>query len=147
MPTHLLLFQAIIVTIVSCIILFMPTVSTAYWILTAISAQIYLIMYICMFVSAIRLRYTHPHIPRVYKIPHPHKGIWVVASIGLLASVFGIGIGFVPPSQLDTGSLIIYEGFLVIGLSIMMAIPLVIYQFRKPSWVPGESRLHNNEAQ
>lgn len=135
MPTHLLLFQAIIVTIVSFIILYMPTVSTAYWILTAISAQIYLIMYIFMFISAIRLRYTHPHIPRVYKIPHPHKGIWFVASLGLAASIFAICIGFVPPTQLATGSRIVYQSLLFFGLIIMIAIPLIIYQFKKPSWI------------
>jgi len=135
MPTHLLLFQAIIVTIVSFIILYMPTVSTSYWIMTAMSAQIYLIMYIFMFISAIRLRYTHPHIPRVYKIPHPHKGIWLVACLGILASIFAILIGFVPPTLLPTGSTIIYFCLLFFTLVIMSAIPLIIYQFKKPSWV------------
>ncbi len=135
MPTHLLLFQAIIVTISSFVIIYMPTLSTAYWILTAISAQMYLIMYIFMFIAAIRLRYSHPHIPRIYRIPHPHKGIWFVSSLGMLASIFAIGIGFVPPTQLDTGSHLIYDSFLGFGLLIMIAIPLIIYQFRKPSWV------------
>ncbi|QVL57072.1 MAG: amino acid permease [Simkaniaceae bacterium] len=135
MPTHLLLLQAIIVTIVSFIILYMPTISTSYWILTAISAQIYLIMYIFMFISAIRLRYTHAHVPRVYKIPHPHKGIWFVASLGMLASIFAIIIGFVPPTQLATGSRLVYHALLFFGLLVMIAIPLIIYQFKKPSWV------------
>lgn len=135
MPTHLLLFQAIIVTIISFVIIFMPTLSTAYWILTAISAQMYLIMYIFMFIAAIRLRYSHPHVPRVYRIPHPHKGIWLVSSLGMIASVFGIAIGFVPPSQLETGSHLVYDGLLIIGLLVMTTIPLVIYQFKKPSWV------------
>ena len=146
MPTHLLLFQAIIVTAASFVINFMPTISTAYWILTAISAQMYLIMYILMFIAAIRLRYSHPHVPRIYRIPHPHKGIWIVSSVGLLASIFAICIGFVPPAVLDTGSLIIYDGFLVVGLVLMMAIPLTIYQFRKPSWVPETSHLHKKTS-
>lgn len=135
MPTHLLLFQAIIVTIVSFIILYMPTISTSYWIMTAMSAQIYLIMYIFMFIAAIRLRYSHPHVPRVYKIPHPHKGIWFVSSLGILASIFAIIIGFVPPTQLTTGSSIIYFCLLFFTLVIMSAIPLIIYQFKKPSWI------------
>lgn len=141
-PTSLLLFQAIIVTIVSFIIIYMPTVSTAYWILTAMSAQIYLIMYILMFISAIVLRYTHPHIPRLYQIPHPHKGMWIVSSVGLIAALFAIFIGFIPPSQLDTGSLLSYDGLLILGLISMIAIPLLIFQFRKPSWIPSKSCLH-----
>lgn len=136
MPTHLLLFQAIIVTISSFVIIYMPTISTAYWILTAMSAQMYLIMYIFMFISAIRLRYSHPHVPRVYKIPLPHnKGMWLIASLGLAASIFAICIGFVPPSQLATGSRTIYHSLLFFGLLVMVAIPLIIYQCKKTSWI------------
>ena len=140
MPTHLLLFQAIIVTISSFIIVYMPTVSTAYWILSALSAQMYLIMYVFMFISAIRLRYTHPHVPRVYRIPHPHRGIWLVSCIGILASLFAIFIGFVPPLGFEIGNLFAYESLLIISLLVMVAIPLIIYQLRKPSWVPEKHR-------
>ena len=45
-PTNLLLFQAVIVTISSLVFLYMPTLSSSYWILSALSAQSYLIMYI-----------------------------------------------------------------------------------------------------
>lgn len=135
MPTHLLLLQAIIVTVSSFVILYMPSLSTSYWILSAISAQMYLIMYLFMFIAAIRLRYSHPHIPRIYKIPHPHKGIWLVSSVGMLASLFAIFIGFVPPTGFKIGSLFAYESFLIIGLIVMIAIPLIIYQCKKPSWI------------
>ncbi|MCB1106620.1 MAG: amino acid permease [Chlamydiia bacterium] len=136
MPTHLLLFQAIIVTISSFIIIYMPTISTAYWILSALSAQMYLIMYVFMFIAAIRLRYSHPHIPRIYRIPHPHKGIWVVSSVGIFASLFAIAIGFIPPAGFEIRSLFSYEAILIIGLLIMVMIPLGIYQLKKPSWIP-----------
>ena len=144
MPTHLLIGQALIVTLVSLVILSMPTVSTAYWILTAVSAQLYLMMYILMFISAIRLRYSHPHIPRIYRIPHPHKGMWIVASIGLFASFFAICIGFIPPAQLKTGNILIYEIFLILGLGIMIALPLIIYKLRKPHWLTEKSHLFEN---
>ena len=140
MPTRLLFFQAIIVTVVSFIILYMPTVSTAYWILTAISAQIYLIMYIFMFIAAIRLRYSHPHIPRVYKIPYSNKGIWSVSILGICASLFAIIIGFVPPTQLSTGNTIIYFSLLFFSLVIMSVVPLIIYALKKPSWL-----VHNDK--
>lgn len=140
MPTNLLLLQAIIVTIVSFIILYMPTASASYWILTVISAQMYLIMYVLMFISSIRLRYTHPHVPRIYRIPHPHKGIWFVASVGAIASLLALFIGYVPPSAFDIGNVYAYEAFLVISLIVMVTIPLIIYQFRKPSWIPKNHR-------
>lgn len=135
-PANLLTFQGIIMTFSSLVFLFMPNLSSSYWILSALSAQMYLVMYFMMFIAAVRLRYTMPHIPRAYKIPHPHKGMWLVAMIGIFSSLFAIVITFFPPSQLHVGNLIFYEGFLIIGLLIMIAIPLIIYQFRKPHWMP-----------
>lgn len=134
MPTNLLLFQAIIVTCAAVVLLLMPTASSAYWILTALSAQIYLVMYLTMFVAAISLRYTKPNVPRAYKIPHPHKGMWLVASLGIISSLFAIVITFLPPSQLHVGNLLFYELFLFIGLAVMIALPLIMHAFKKPEW-------------
>lgn len=133
-PTNLLLFQAIIVTISSFVFLTMPNLSSSYWILSALSTQIYLVMYIMMFLAAIRLRYSRPNVPRAYRIPHPHKGIWVVASLGILSSLFAIFLVFIPPAQINIGSVVFFESFLLIGLIVMIAIPLIISAFKKPRW-------------
>ncbi len=134
-PVNLLWFQGVIVSITSLVILQLPTISAAFWILSAMSAQIYLIMYILMFISAIRLRYTKPNVPRAYKVPYGSKGIWVFAILGIMACGFVILLGFFPPSQLNVGSLLFYELFLIIGLAIMVAIPFIIHAFRKPHWM------------
>jgi glutamate:GABA antiporter len=144
-PTHLLFFQGLIVSITSLVFLFMPNTSSAFWILTVLSAQSYLIMYIMMFISAIRLRYSKPNVPRVYKIPFPHKGIWLVSSMGIAASVFTITVGFIPPAHLEVGSPIFYKAFLGVGLVIMCVIPLIIYQFKKPSWYLSITRAHQEK--
>ncbi len=134
-PTNLLLFQAIIVSITSFIFLYMPSVSSAFWLLTALSAQSYLIMYILMFIAAIKLRYSKPHVPRAYRVPFKNnRGMWLFASLGILASVFAIALGFVPPSQLQVGNLFIYDLFLIVGLLLMCGIPLIIHTYRKPHW-------------
>jgi len=135
-PTNLLLFQAIIVTASSLVFLLMPSLSSSYWILSALSAQMYLVMYLMMFFAAIRLRYSKPLVPRAYKIPHPHKGMWFIASLGSFSSLFAIVITFFPPKGLDVGNLVFYESFLIGGLLLMMAIPLIIYQCKKPYWMP-----------
>jgi amino acid transporter len=59
MPKRLLLTQAIIVTCMSLVFILMPSVSSAFWILSAIVAQLYLIMYILLFAAAIKLRYKY----------------------------------------------------------------------------------------
>ncbi len=133
-PVNILLFQAIIVTIVSFVFIFMPNLSSAYWILTALSTQLYLIMYIFMFAAAIKLRYSHPKVPRAYKIPNPHKGIWFVSILGMIACLFGFFLVFIPPSQIEIGSIFLYETFLILGLLFMCGIPLIIHSFKKASW-------------
>ena len=134
-PTNLLLFQAIIVSIASLVILQLPTISAAFWILSAMTAQIYLLVYILMFISAIRLRYTKPHVPRAYKVPYGNKGIWFFSILGLIACIFVIALGFVPPIQINIGSLLFYELFLSIGLAIAIVLPLIIYALRKSHWI------------
>jgi amino acid transporter len=134
-PTHLLLFQAIIVSLAALVFLYMPTISSSYWILSALSAQSYLVMYIMMFISAVKLRYSKPKTPRPYRVPYGTKGIWFFSGLGIVSSLFAIMIGFIPPAQLQTGSLLFYEGFLILGLFVMCGIPLIIYQFRQPTWV------------
>lgn len=133
-PVNLLLFQALIVTASSFVILHMPTVSASFWILTALSAQSYLVMYILMFIAAIKLRYSKPHVPRAYRVPYANKGMWLFASFGILASSLAIIIGFVPPESLEVGSLEFYVGFLLLSNLLMIAFPLVLYKIKKPSW-------------
>lgn len=135
MPTNLLLFQAIIVTVSSFAFLQLPTVSSAFWILSALSAQTYLLMYILMFISAIRLRYIKPQVPRPYRVPYQFRGMWVLSLMGIIGSIFAIILAFVPPTQLDVGNIFFYEAFLIVGLLILAGIPLIIHQLRKPHWI------------
>lgn len=136
MPANLLFFQAVVVSIASLVFLFMPSASSAFWILSALSVQIYLVMYILMFLAAIKLRYSHPDITREYRIPYHMPGIWFVGSLGVISCTFAFLMGFIPPGQLQTGNIMFYEGFLLGGLFIMILIPYLIYKMRKPSWHP-----------
>ena len=133
-PINLLLFQGIIVTMASLVIILMPNLSSAYWVLTALSTQIYVLMYIFMFLAAIKLRYSHPSVPRAYKIPHPQKGMWIIATFGILSSIFCFFLLFIPPAQLVTGNIYTYELILLVGLFVMCGIPFILHRFRKPSW-------------
>lgn len=133
-PTRLLLFQAILVTIAALIFLYMPAVSSSFWILTALSAQSYLIMYILMFIAALRLRYTKPKVERPYRVPFKQPGMWALCIMGIFACCFAILLCFVPPANIVIRSTFRYVAFLVVGLFIMIAIPHCIHFQRKPHW-------------
>ena len=134
MPTRLLITQAIFVSVLSLIFVFMPTVSSAFWILSAIVAQLYLVMYILLFAAAIKLRYKNPNTQRPYKIPGGKVGIWIVSGVGTIASVFAMIIGFFPPAQIETGNVVFYVLFLVLGVIVACFTPSIILLFQKPHW-------------
>ncbi len=134
MPKRLLMVQAIFVSLLSLVFVFMPTVSAAFWILSAIVAQLYLVMYILLFAAAIKLRYKRPKVERPYKIPGGKLGIWIVAGVGLVSSVFTMIIGFFPPSQIETGSVLFYVLFLVLAVVLACCAPSIILLFQKPDW-------------
>lgn len=133
-PMRLLILQAIIVSIFSLVFLLMPNLSSAFWILTAMIAQVYLIMYILMFAAAIKLRYKLPRLERPYKIPGGTLGIWTVSGFGILSSIFAIFIGFFPPSQIQTGNIFFYVFFLILSILLTCIAPWIILFFKKPSW-------------
>ncbi len=133
-PVNLLTFQAIIVSFASLAFFILPNASSAFWILSAISAQLYLIMYFLMFITAIRLRYTQPKEIRPYRVPFGKFGIWFFSCLGALGCVVAFCVCFIPPNQLDVGNLFVYESFLIITLAVMCIIPYWIYRVRHPGW-------------
>lgn len=137
--THILWIQGAIVTVISLVYLLMPTISSAFFLLTALTAILYLIMYGMLYAAAIRLRYSQPNVERTYKVPGGNKGMWLVAGIGFLAVIFAMVVGFFPPAQLKIGSPTFYVVFLIVGTIIFVAAPMIINALKKPSWMPKES--------
>ena len=135
MPVNIMLVQGVIVTLFSLVFFLMPTVNTSYWILTALAAQLYLYMYALMFISAIILKIKKPKTKRPFKVPGGNLGMYIIAGLGFLGSLFCIGIGFVPPSDLlDTGSLWLYESVLIGGSLLLGLPPLFFISKKKASW-------------
>jgi len=129
-PVAILIFQGILFSFIASAFLFMPNVSSSYWILSDLTAQLALLVYVFMFSAAIKLRYKHPTQKRQYRIPG-RFGMWITAGIGLITCLGALVLGFIPPEQVDVGNIGIYEAFLVIGLLLFGGAPLLIYQRAK----------------
>lgn len=135
MPVALLIFQACIVSILSLLFVFMPSLNTAYWVLVILVAQIYLLMYLLMFAAAIKLRYKKPSVFRAYRVPGGNVGMWIVSSLGILSSLFALVFSFFPPEQIVVGNTFLYIASLVVALILVCLTPTIILFFRKPSWL------------
>ena len=132
MPTRILILQASISSVLSLVIFFMPTISGAFWIMSALTAQLYMIMYLFMFAAAIKLRYSRADVPRPYQIPGGRAGMWFVAGIAFLTSLLAIAVGFIPTGNVraeGTHAVILYIAFLLFGSLFFMAVPLILYHW------------------
>jgi amino acid transporter len=128
---HILATQAVVITLIALLYAFIPTVSSAYWIFTALATQVYLIMYVLMFIAAVRLRRAQPEHPRGYRAPT----LGLLCLLGGIASVTAFLIGFVSPSQLAHTSPLVYAGLIGAGILILGVLPpLLLHRFRKPAW-------------
>ncbi len=126
---NILFIQGGIVTVLSSLYMVMNDVSVAFFLLSALTIGLYLLMYMMMYASVIRLRYTQPDLQRSYKIPGGKMGMWLIAGIGFLAVLFSFVVTFFPPSQLPVGSPGFYTGLVVTGTVIFFAIPFIISAF------------------
>src|SRR3712207_8504076 len=108
-PVALLVVQAVAGSVFALVFVLVPSVSTSYWMLSAVTAQVIVTMYALVFAAVIRLRHTQPDVSRPYRIPGGLPGVWLVGGVGLLGCVVSFLLGFVPPDQLQTGNPVVYE--------------------------------------
>lgn len=128
---NILVTQGLVTTVIALLYAFIPDVSSAYWIFSVITTQVYLIMYLLMFVAAVRLRRKFPDHPRGYRAPM----LVGLCGVGFAASLAALLIGFVPPSQFGGGNAGVYFLFVAAGaLGLGLLVPFLFYRMRKPSW-------------
>lgn len=125
-PITVLLLQGGIVTILCLVFVLMPTVNSSFWLLSAMTAQLALIVYIALFAAGIKLHYRRPDVKRSYKIPGGNKGIWTVCSMGIFACLVVICLGFIPPKQMGIKNVLSYELTLIGGIVVFCVTPLLI---------------------
>lgn len=128
MPTGILLTQGVIVSLICVIYLIMPTVSSSYWVLSNLTAQLALLFYVLLFAAAIRLRYKHAKVARSFRIPGGNLGIWIVCGTGIITCLGAIILGFLPPKHIAIGDIVKYEAILVIGVIICCLLPMFFYR-------------------
>ncbi|HTU96652.1 MAG TPA: amino acid permease [Solirubrobacteraceae bacterium] len=134
-PVALLVCQGVLTSVFALAFLFVPSINTSYWMLTALTTQILVLMYGMIMAAAIRLRYTQPDVERPYKIPGGIRGMWLVAGAGIVGCVFSFVIGFIPPSGVSHWPTPIYIAAMAAAIIICSLPPFIVERIKKPSWV------------
>ena len=128
---RILVAQGIIITLIGLLYALVPAVSRAYWVFAALATEVYLIMYVLMFVAAINLRRRQPEHQRGYRAP----ALVTICVVGTLASATACLIGLLPPSQLGHISTPPYL-LALLAATVLVALlpPLLFYKLRRSEW-------------
>ncbi len=128
-PVRILIIQAVIISLLSLSVFFMPTIGNAFWVMMALSAQLYMVMYLLLFTEAFVLRIRYPNLQRPYRIPGGLTGLGIVCALGFCTSLAAMIAGFVPPASIrseGTAAILRYIGLLCLGSAAFITVPLLI---------------------
>ncbi len=129
-PKNLLLTQAVLVSIVCLVYLLLPTVNASYWLLSSLSLQLYILMYVLMFLAALRLRHKTKYNSGTFVIPGKKFGLWLICIVGLAGCALALLVGFFPPSNVDVGSKLNYVIIYTAGM-IGLVMPVCFFYIYK----------------
>jgi len=118
----IMVWQGVFVSLFCSAFILLPSVNAAYWILTAVAAQLYLLMYMVMFAAAIKLR--KKKTTYAYKI----GGVVISKALCVFGGVMCIGfiaLGFLQPDGLQSGHAHYFIQFGI--LAVICAAPVAIY--------------------
>ena len=129
-PTMVLLLQATLGSLLALALVFVNNINTYYWMLTALVAQTFLIMYFLMYLSVVRLRITKPDAPRPFKIPGGTLGLALVVGAGVVGALFTFFLGFIPASHLSVSGTIAYVAVMAFGMIVIVGTPFLLHRGR-----------------
>lgn len=138
MPSRLMYMQMGFMTIVAFLCFLIPNIEGFVILITQAITILYMMYYVLMFISFLKLRHDQPNRPRMFKVPGGTVGAWVVAGVGLLACAFGIVLAIIPPAQVaeEVGSPVTYVVVIVAIILVTFAICFAVYQAsKKHDWV------------
>lgn len=131
-PINLLITQSIITFLLSLAFLIIPSINSVYWLLTDLSTQLYILMYVFMFITALALTFKVKQIAGVFKIPGGRIGYIFVCILGLIGCLSALVVGFFPPENTNMGTSIPYQvifgGCMLIIISPVLA--FYLYQYK-----------------
>ena len=116
----MLFTQAMIGSLVSVTFLVVPGVQSVFWILSALLVQLYVLMYILLFLAAWQLRRTQPDKQRPFRVPGGWVGITVVCLVGLALSLLVFVAGFIRPASLNQIGETQYLATIIAGMAISL---------------------------
>ncbi|MCP0914164.1 MULTISPECIES: APC family permease [Legionella] len=126
--SRILILQAVLVTLLCGGFLLFPTVNAIYWLFTALSTELYILMYVLMFIAAIRLKRKFAGLPRPFAIPGGRFGYYFTCLLGIAGCAITLFVGFFPPeNSMDVGGANHFRFVFSSGILLMLFPALLLY--------------------
>lgn len=120
-PAKIIIAQAIIVTMFCLSFQLMPNINSMYWFFTDLSTELYMCMYVLMFLAAIKIKRKYATLTRPFSIPGQKFGYYLTCLLGLIGCIITLYIGFFPPQEaLSLPHPELYKLYFLGGLIIML---------------------------
>lgn len=124
-PVRILILQALIVSLFCFALVLVQNVNAYYWFLMALSTGLYMLMYILLFLSALKLKR-----PKTgFRIPRGLRTLCCLA--GLTACLLTLLIGFLPPTGTVVASTPLYIMLIAGGFLLMLLPALACWSYKK----------------
>lgn len=125
LSVRILIAQAILVSLFCLAMQLMPSINTFYWFLMALSTGLYMVMYIMLFLAALKLKRANEG----YQIPKGFRTLSCLA--GLSGCVMTIIVGFQPPPEVVIQSKLHYALMIGSGFALMILPVFFLFAYQK----------------
>lgn len=126
--SRILLLQALLVTVLCSGFLLLPSVNAIYWLFTALSTELYIMMYVFMFLAAWVLKGKFAHLKRPFAIPGGKWGYYLTCFLGLIGCSITLIVGFIPPEEsIDIGGAGRFRLIFSLGILVMLLPAFLLY--------------------
>lgn len=130
--SRILLLQATLVTILCSGFLLLPSVNAFYWLFTDLSTELYILMYVMMFIAAIKLKHKHATLDRPFAVPGGNIGYYFTCGLGLFGCIVTLIVGFFPPEEAITvGGENLFRLLFSLGILLMVTPAFLLYMRKK----------------
>ena len=130
--SRVLLLQAGLVTLLCSGFFLLPSINAIYWLFTALSTELYLVMYVFLFIAAIRLKNKFKKLPRHFSVPGGKLGYYLTCALGLFGCIMSLVVGFFPPEEsLNMGGAARFRLIFAVGILLMMAPAGLLYLYKQ----------------
>ncbi len=129
--SRILILQATLVSLAAAAFVLLPSINQSYWLLTDLSTELYVAMYLLMFLAALTLYIKKRSVSSVLSRVGGKWALWLLCTLGAIGCLITLVSAFIPPSNIYVSSQRHFLTLFISGLVIMLLPALFGFAHKK----------------